>query len=39
MRDTGCLSFLIVLAIICFLIQQFGLGTVLIGMIIICLVF
>lgn len=38
MRDSGCLSLLILLAIICFLIQQFGLGTVLIGMFILCLV-
>lgn len=38
MKDTGCLSFLILLAIICSLIQQFGLGTVLIGLFIICLV-
>lgn len=38
MRDSGCLSFLIVLAIVCFLIQQFGLGTVLIGIFLLCLV-
>lgn len=38
MRDSGCLSLLILLAIICFLIQQFGLGTVLIGIFILCLV-
>ena len=38
MKNSGCLSLLILLAIICFLIQQFGLGTVLIGIFIICLV-
>lgn len=38
MKDSGCLTLLILLAIICFLIQQFGLGTVLIGLFIICLV-
>lgn len=39
MRDSGCLTLLILLATICFLIQQFGLGTVLIGIFLLCLVF
>jgi|GEM_PF-4190498 len=38
MKDSGCLTLLILLATICFLIQQFGLGTVLIGLFIVCLV-